>query len=248
MKKKKLLFIVLSICTTLAAYTEADYYNDIDDDEDNEVPVIPVYATTPARPITPPLISTILRFKFPQSIKKIPPLCGYYKGYRLRFNTDFCLINEKTQSDSFTLVIADDINRKWQNNTTKDLKRSGQKCRMFYISKRHDGSPYAWDVEEEKPSNIPQVLPKTCIVIIFDPDLISSLKKDDDLTKIRTAARNPLYLPIIEVSPEITQEKVKDICTETWCAAVDTRGIHSPVSSTVKNDQTMIIAMNTLDR
>ncbi len=258
MKRKLLVFIAISIASTLTqgcimAITpraQLPSASTFFEDEDFEDQILPIYDGPAYMPhhVSPPLTSYVLRFRFPASVKKIPALCGYYKGYRLRFNTDYCLINEKTPSDTFTLVIADDVNRRWQNNATKDLKRTGKKCRMFYITKKHDGGAYGWDVEEEKESNIPVVLPKTSIVIIFDPDLISTIKKNDDLMKVKTASHSPLYLPIIEIKPEVTCEKLSEACTEAWCAALDTRGIHCPVSATTKNDPSMIIAMNTLER
>ena len=57
-------------------------------------------------------------------------------------------------------LLADEVHRRWHNNTTKDLKRVGKKCRMFYITRKQDARGDGWDVEEEKPDNIPVVLTK----------------------------------------------------------------------------------------
>ncbi len=193
MKKQFLLFAVLGTVCSLIAFTEDEFQD----------PIIPFYDMPIATPLrqSQPLTSYILRFRFPASIKENPPLRGYYKGFRLNFSTDYCLINEIIPSDSFTLVITDDVHRRFQNNATKDLKRAGEKCRMFYITKKQDGSIYSWDVEEENKENIPIVLPKGAIIIIFDPDLITGLKKNDDLMKIKTGCHT-LYLPIIELTPK----------------------------------------------
>ena len=248
MKKKIVLFIAASIALCRID-TSVHAYQAPREDDFEDAPA--AFYHTPREiqhNVAQPLTSYVLRFRFPFPAKKIPPLCGYYKGYRLRFNTDYCLINEKSPSDTFTLVIADEVNRRWQNNSTKDLKRTGKKCRMFYISKKHESGSYAWDVEEEKASNIPIVLPKSSIVIIFDPDLISTLKKNDDLMKVKTSQHSQLYLPIIEVKGDVTPEKISQACDEAWCAALDTRGVHSPVSSVTRNDPSVIVAMNTLER
>ena len=233
----KQFILSVSLVTSVFAVMEESY-----DD-----PVLDFF-DTPYMPVTPPKqpdIQYVLRVRFPTSIRKFPRLCGYYKGYRLNFNSDYCLINEKTPSDSFTLVITDDVTRRWQNNTTKDLKRAENNYRMFHITKKHTRTGYTWNVEEEEKTNIPCVLPKASIVFIFDPDLVKGLITDDGLHKIKSPSSDQLYLPIIELTPDVTAEKLKKVCDNAWCAAPDTRGIHSPVSASVKNEASSIVAMHT---
>lgn len=219
-------------------------------DDNFDDPVLPFYDhpqhfyRAPAQPH----VSYIIRFRFPAAVKNIPPLCGYYKGFRLNFNSDYCIINEKIPLDSFTLVVTDGVSRRWQNNTIQGVKRVGKKYKMFYLTKKQGTKGYSWHVEEEDKRNIPVVLPKTAIIIVFDPDLISSLKKDDDLMKVKTTAQTPLYLPIIEINSDVTEASLSNACTQASCAALDTRGIHSPVASTVKNDTSMVVTMNSLQR
>lgn len=241
----KKIFLSLCVVFSLAAYTDDSYDDPIFHFYDSPT-MINHHYIQPHHP-QQSTVSYVLRLRFPPGLKKIPGLCGYYKGYRLNFNTDYCLVNEKSPSDTFTLVIADEVHRRWHNNTTKDLKRVGKKCRMFHITRKQDARGDGWDVEEEKPDNIPVILPKTSIVLIFDPDLVSGLKKDDGLMKIKTNGSVPLYLPIIEIAETLTEDKLNQVCAEACFAALDTRGIHCPISSCVKNDSSMIVAMSTLN-
>lgn len=242
MKKQVSFFLLLLTCFTMRGIVK----DTADDFEDDSANYFDSAIIAPQRNSS--MTSYILRLRFPASMK-VPTLCGYYKGYRLSFNTDFCLINEKTPSDVFTLVICDELHRRLQNNATVDLKRTGKKCKMFYITKKYEsGGQFCWDVEEENESNIPVILPKTAIIILLDPDLVKEVKKNDSLMKMKSSFQHPLHLPIIDIKPNVTEAQLRQACASAWCSAIDTRGVHSPVSSSIKQDSTMIVAMNTLER
>ena len=239
---KMKIIIALGITSSILAYSHNQYF-----DYDHSFPIYDTGFHTHSHHHD--FTSYVLRVRFPRGIKKTPPLCGYYKGYRLRFDVDYCLINEKTPVDAFTLIITNEVHRRWQKNTTRDLKRvAGKPCRMFYITKKHDGTCCTWNVEEVAKKNIPLVLPKTAIVLVFDPKLIDTLKNSDDLMKIKTPKQDSLYLPIIELKADITQEQLNKATDHAWCGALDTRGVHSPVSSSVKNGHSCIACVTRLQR
>ena len=57
--------------------------------------------------------SYIFTVKMPIAIQKnIPHILGYYKGEQLKFDSNFCIINEDLKASSFTIIVTSDISRK----------------------------------------------------------------------------------------------------------------------------------------
>lgn len=185
--------------------------------------------------------SYILRLRFPSHIK-VPTLCGFYKGYRLDFSSDICIIKEAHSCPSFSIVIAEDITTTLDGTTIQSLEQiPSKKCRMFYITKniKKDGS-IEWDVEEESQENIPTVLPKAAIILLFNPDYIDKI---DPSTGKNPTQEEVFSLPLIEIKKDISQKELDQTSTASWCASVDIRGIHRATNVTKKKDALRLISL-----
>lgn len=185
--------------------------------------------------------SYILRLRFPSHIK-IPALCGFYKGYRLNFSSDLCIIKEALNCPSFSIVIAEDITISGDGHTIHCLEQiPSKKCRMFYLAKsiKKDGL-IEWEVEEESRENIPLVLPKAAIILLFDPDQIDKI---DPVLQKKGPHEDVVSLPLIEIKKDISQKELDDTCKASWCASVAMRGIHRATGVTKKNDALRLISL-----
>ncbi len=184
--------------------------------------------------------SYILRIRFPSTIK-VPALCGFYKGYRLDFTNDLCIIKESRHCSSFSMIITEDVTIHWNDHTIDYLEQiPSKKCRMFYLSKniQKDGL-IEWKVEEEKKDDIPPILPKAAIILLFNPDYVNSIEPQSSQKK--SLHEGVFSLPLIEIKKDISQKELDDICKASWCAAIDIRGIHRRTDVEKKNDALRLI-------
>src|SRR5262245_45882520 len=100
----------------------------------------------------------VVRVQFPSSLKSVPTVCGYYKGYNLEFHTDLCIIQEVHPCDKFMIAITEQIQRKFDNKNVQYLERLPKsKCRLFYVTRTYDEAK-PWTIEEELEKNVPSKL------------------------------------------------------------------------------------------
>lgn len=242
MKKWIAVLIYMSSSSFLGA--EQKPLTQLLDFEDVETETIPSSPTSEES-------SYILRVRFPSSLK-VPALCGFYKGYRLNFSPDICVIKESSTCPSFCIIIAQDVSINSDDNTIQRLEQiPAKKYRMFYLAKNiaKDGA-IAWNVEEEAPANIPQILPKSALILLFNPDYISKVASPAKTESRKAVEKTPqtsqdevVYLPVIEIKKDISQQEVDAICKTSWCAAVEMRGVHRPTGVTKKNDTLRLISL-----
>ena len=78
---------------------------------------------------------------------------------------------------------------------------------------------------------------KSSIIIIFDPDMLKGLNKDDSLLKVKMECTYPTLLAHNRNKTDVTEEQLHARFNRCLVLCNRYRGVHSPVSSKVKNDQ-----------
>lgn len=202
-------------------------------------------------------ISFIFNIEFPLTISNIPVINGYYKGERLKFDKDFCIINEEAKATSFTLIVTEQIKLKSDGNNIKYLERiKNQPCKFFYINQvektdsKAEETDIVWKIEEETDINLlPTKLPDNSIVIVLDPTYIQGLKLQNGKNKnIQCNNKSILIkLPTLALKLKDTQDE-EDLLTAfdyASLATLDLNAIHAKTKESVKNNDTSIISMRT---
>ncbi len=193
--------------------------------------------------------SYILRVQFPVSLKKTPPVCAYYKGYNLEFNTDFCIIQETRSCDRFTIAITEQVHREFDSTQVQYLERlRNKKCRLFYLTRSSDQTA-PWTIEEEEEKNIPLKLPRNAVVLFLDPSHVEGLQCDKENFKATGIITDPVVsLPYVTIKASISAQELEKTSVSTLLASLDSRGIHPHVPKEVKIDSTAIVSMRTFVR
>lgn len=217
------------------------------------VPVICYSLESHNEMITKPT-SYIIRLEFPASVKKIPAVSGYYKGYKLEFDNDMCIIPESRCYNNFAIVVTNQVNHKSDRNNIQYLERMENKpCRLFYITREYDiNNPEAttsWSIEEEKEHNLPLRLPESAFVLLLNPKYIDTISYDKQMKlKLNKVKDSVIILPTIVISPTITEEELNKSSIYTLLASLDANAIHTQPKKAVKQERTVLISMNTLAR
>jgi hypothetical protein len=188
----------------------------------------------------------ILRVQFPVSLKKVPTVCGYYKGYNLEFNTDFCIIQEAHPCDKFMIAITEQVQRKFDNKNLQYLERlPSTKCRLFYLTRTYDATA-PWTIEEEREKNIPSKLPGSTIVLFLDPEHVDTLSCDQDNFKTTSIMKDPVVtLPYVIIKPSVSSSALEKASIATLLASVDSRNIHPTTPKEIKVERTTVVSMRT---
>lgn len=198
------------------------------------------------------LYNYVLKVQFPNPIKKMPELCGYYKGKRLEFNGNVCIINESQLCNQFILVITEEVTHKSNKKKVKHLERSkNSPCRMFVITSQLDpekNDKISWSVGEKKGSNIPVRLQDSSLILLMNPNHIDSINSSVTpsgqniyLDTSNSLTNNTIiYLPDIIIKPNITQNEVNTASVYTLLASLDSNAIHPKSQKILKNERNLI--------
>lgn len=191
----------------------------------------------------------ILRIDFPPQTDTIPPICGYYKGYKLEFDNELCILPESQMCDKFVLVITPQINHKSDGSNIKYLERSEkQPCRLFYLTGEYNAPTSTltnWCIEEEKIKNVPLRLPDSALVLLMNPrhiDKVIYSKNRKNLNK-KIEQKTFTMLPTIVIKKQITQKELNSASIYTLLASLDANAVHVPIKRAVKNERGIVISM-----
>ena len=193
-------------------------------------------------------LSYILKINFPQTVKIIPDICSYFKGYKINFDRDLCVINQPTHINQFILVITPQVNHKSEGNNIKYLERiENQPCRVFYLTNNVDNTINSnWSILEEDIDNLPLRLPDESLVILMNPNYLDSLKnKVDNENNINNIVIN---LPELIIKQTITQEELTTASIYALLASFDSNAIHTPVKKISKKEKDVIASVKLLER
>lgn len=179
-----------------------------------------------------------MRINFPATFKKIPALCGYYKGYKLEFDENMCIIPENNQACSYFTVIITEQVKHTRDGTLEHLQRFADKpCRLFHISRRDK----QWHVQEEHTDNIPVRLPEEALVLLINPVFVDSFSTQDS-TRIDTPI---ITLPTLYIKPTVTQQEFDISALQALFASLDVNPVHSSVKKAVKKERSLVISLRT---
>lgn len=172
--------------------------------------------------------------KFPSNIKKMPVLCGYYKGKPLDFDKDFCIISQKEPVNQFTLVITDQISFPHESNI-KHLERiEGNPCNLYYITKKDD---ITWCVEEQNIKDLPLKLPNDSIILLINPEYVEFI--DNNIRSVSNK-KNIIDLPCVVIKSNISQQELLTASISSLLASLDVKSIHAQVEKALKQEGAVI--------
>jgi hypothetical protein len=179
-----------------------------------------------------------MRINFPATFKKIPVLCGYYKGYKLEFDENLCIIPENNQACSYFTVIITEQVQHINDGTLEHLTRLADKpCRLFHVSRRDK----QWHVQEELTDNIPLRLPEEALVLLINPLFIEDFKAQES-----TRLEIPIItLPTLYIKSTVTQQEFDITALRALFASLDVNPVHSSVKKTVKKERSLVISLRT---
>jgi hypothetical protein len=193
----------------------------------------------------------IIRVEFPSFIKNIPTLYGYYKGYRVEFDNNLCIIADSKAYDNFIIVITEQVHHKSEGNNIKYLQRlEDKRCRLFYLTpeyNRWDPTCVNWLVEEEDSKNLPLRLPESAFVLLFNPDYVK-VPVSHKPTNKHILSKELIYLPTIVVSSTISQKKITKSSTYALLASLDANAIHRQPKKELKQEQAVLMSVSTSQR
>lgn len=196
------------------------------------------------------IVSYILKVDFPKSIEKIPELCAYYRGYKINFDRDICLIRQAIPSNQFILVITSEVNHKSEGNNIKYLERIESKpCKVFYITSKIDKNNISkWSFEEENIENLPLRIPEGSLVLLMDPNYIDCLKNYEEQEISKNSYGTIITLPKIIIKKNAQANEINSSMNYIWLAAFDSNAIHTNVKRASKENAKVIVSMKLLER
>lgn len=181
----------------------------------------------------------------PAIIKNLPPVCAYYKGEKLNFESNFCIIYEDSKMASFTIVITPDITRKAEDKNVYYLERKEDlPCVIYYVNQVEKvNSPdfqnydIEWHIDKEtNTKNMPKRLPDNSIIILLDPEYIDDLKvKDLDQKNIEISGSSVIVsLPdLILKSKNNSLKAIQDALDNALLASLDQKPFHRSSNDTL---------------
>lgn len=200
-------------------------------------------------------ISYILKVDFPKSIKNIPNLCAYYKGYAINFDDNICLVRQDNYINQLILVITPEINHKSQGNNIKYLERLESKpCRVFYITNKIDLSKLSsgWYFQEENIDNLPLRLPECSLVLLMDPTYVEKLALEEEHEISKNSYGTLINLPKVVIRKDVNNDDIIRSMNYVWLSAFDIRAIHTKIKTYVgkstKDNQEVIASIKALER
>ncbi|MCL4361654.1 hypothetical protein M1446_04860 [Candidatus Dependentiae bacterium] len=199
-------------------------------------------------------LSFIFSLEFPIGLSNIPVINGYYKGEKLKFEKDFCIINEDTKITSFTLIVTEQIKIKSDGNNIKYLEMvKEQPCKFFYITQveqKEGETDIAWKVEEEVDTKLlPSKLPDNSIVIVLDPSYVQGLKTQASKTKNIQCNNKSILIKLPTLALKIKENEEEEDLLKAFdyaaLATLELNAFHAKTKEEVKNKETSIISMRT---
>ncbi|MBA3953850.1 hypothetical protein H0X48_00815 [Candidatus Dependentiae bacterium] len=182
----------------------------------------------------------ITRVVFPATVKNIPTICGYYKGYSLKFNSNYCVLPEDQIRTYFPLVITQEVQQIAEGKNVKYLERIPNKpCKLFHIRHTDDKK---WSIELELEKTLPLRLPAEALILLMNPDHIDSLKKSDESADTDESS---VLLPSIIIKPTITAQQLTAQSTDSLLAAFDSKSVHRPVKEAILQQGSVVLSMRT---
>lgn len=190
-------------------------------------------------------ISYIISIKFPDKIKKLPTVYGFYKGKKLEFNNGICIFEEDKLANNFFVVITDKVNY----NKESLIKDNQSDCKIFYIerkiNKKQSESCYKWNITEQDCCNLPKRLPRNSLVILAPASKINlynnkSIKLEDD----SITNNNICYMPEIILNKNLTKSEINNIFDSILLKSIDINNVHEKTKTKVQEHGQCIIAKN----
>lgn len=177
-----------------------------------------------------------MHINFPATFKKIPVLCGYYKGYKLEFDENLCIIPENNPAYSYFTVIITEQVKYTSEGTLEHLERLADKpCRLFHLSCRDK----QWHVQEEHADNIPSRLPAEALVLLINPTLVDGF----NIQSNKRTTTPIITLPTLYIKPTITQQEFDIHAIQALSASLDVNPVHSSVKKAVKKEQSFVMSL-----
>ena len=191
----------------------------------------------------------LLKIKLPQKISKFPQICSYFKGYKINFEENFCILNQNKPINQFILVITPEVKYKVDGNNIQYLERvENLACKMFYIKAEFDVEKNIirdWIFEEEKFEQLPISLPMDSMVLLLNPEHVNGLYFEKNDLKNN---KNIINLPEIVIKENISEEALNKSAIEILMASLNNNSIHAPVRIRTKNENDKIIHIKELER
>lgn len=182
----------------------------------------------------------ITRIAFPATVKTIPTLCGYYKGYSLTFNSNYYILPEDQVRTYFPIVITQEVKQIAEGKNVKYLERLPNKpCKLFHVRYTDNKK---WSIELEVEKNLPLRLPAEALILLMNPNHIDSLNTHDQ------PAHNDdtnILLPTIVIKPTVTAQQLNTESNDSLLAAFDSKSVHRPVKETVLQQGAFVLSMRT---
>lgn len=191
-----------------------------------------------------------LCIQLPNTIKKTPVFCGYYKGEPLEFEQNFCIIHEAFLSNHFSLFITSPENSpqpKSDGNNVKYLERIKSKpYKLYNFNRTENDDTYSWHVEEEK-DLMPLRIPDDAIILLINPEYIESITENNELSQEKTVGLTKLItLPKVVLKHTLQQEELAKASDTALLASLDLRAIHRKQEKTIKTASSgSVISMRT---
>jgi hypothetical protein len=182
----------------------------------------------------------ITRIIFPTALKNIPTLYGYYKGYKVEFDKDYCIIPEDEVYTYFPIIITQEVNHELSGNNIRYLARIPEKpCRLFHVSFKDK----QWSVEEEDTKKLPIKIPENALVLLLNPDHVDALQ---EVKTAENTSENVLNLPSIHIKPTVTEQELNATSIYTLLAGLDSNAIHTSIDKKLKKERsTVVLSMRT---
>ncbi|MEX0672047.1 MAG: hypothetical protein WD068_01715 [Candidatus Babeliales bacterium] len=198
---------------------------------------------------TIPFIGTIT---FPNAIRSIPTLCGYYKGTRFctdssdrnEFNTASFSIEETKNCTQLSLLVAANIVPSGLDKKIQGLKIPQGSNYLFYeLNKKalyleKDTCSYSWEITKKKLTD-DRTLPEKTIIILLNPEFIESVSSPQ-----WNPADNVVQLPLIAIAKTktVTDQLQKAVAT-LRLAAMDLNAIHAPITTKIKHNDNATVSI-----
>ena len=207
---------------------------------------------------TVPFIGSI---EFPQTVRSIPTLCGYYKGTRFCIdttqnevsNTASFKIEESKNCTQLSLLFATKVvpfalkmaPNKYDNKIL-GLKVPSNSDYALYelnkmaICKEGKDCSYSWEITQKKlPTD--RSLPEKTIIILLNPEFVESIRsirwKPED---------NIALLPVIAITEtQGINDKLQKAAITLRLASMDLNAIHAPIKTQTKKDDLTLCIIRT---
>lgn len=174
--------------------------------------------------------SYILTLQVPSYITDTAGIKGYYKGYQIDLTEQWALLPECGNPLTFSLLLTDNVSIKGKGNTIRYLERMDELPFKWYdltlkFENIATGTTYSWNVEERDRTNAPSRIPDTTIIILINPDFISSLSASEAQTMVNSSSN--ICMPTILFKEDIAPAEFKDSLVQTIMGTLNLDAIHT---------------------